>query len=63
MSKAHDRLRSFGMSGLMITQELAVLEQRLGTDLGHTPRPVAQAAVASYPQFEVMITDSSPKVV
>ena len=47
-----DHLRSFGMSGMMITEELRALEQRFQIELGHIPRALKQSATEYYPQFE-----------
>jgi len=47
-----DSIRSFGMSGLLICDELRQIEQSFGIELGHTPKTQAASAVAYYPQFE-----------
>jgi Swt1-like HEPN len=52
MNRANDNIRSFGMSGFLITDELKNIEQRFKLDLGHGPRSVAQNPVEYYPQFE-----------
>jgi len=52
MSDAIDFLRSFGMSGLLICDELRQIEQRFGIELGHSFKAEAGTAVAYYPQFE-----------
>src|SRR5688572_18514711 len=53
MTDNHDNsIRAFGMSGLLATEELRILEARFGLELGHTPRLAAQSPVDYYPQFE-----------
>jgi Swt1-like HEPN len=52
MDRADDYIRSFGMSGFLITDDLKNLEERFQIDLGHGPRSVAQNPVEYYPQFE-----------
>jgi len=52
MNDAEDYLRSFGMSGLLICEELRQVEQRFGIELGHMPKSEVGSAVAFYPQFE-----------
>lgn len=52
MNKADDPIRSFGMSGFIITEELRKIEQRFGIDLGHVAKSVAENPTEYYPQFE-----------
>jgi hypothetical protein len=52
MNRADDLVRSFGMSGYLITEELKKIEQDFGVELGHVPKPKAASAVEYYPQFE-----------
>jgi hypothetical protein len=47
-----DSIRSFGMSGLLICDELRQIEKSFGIELGHSPKTEAASAVAYYPQFE-----------
>jgi len=47
-----DYIRSFGMSGLIISDELAALEKKFGLDLGQKSASVARDPVEYYPQFE-----------
>ncbi|MDP2411418.1 MAG: Swt1 family HEPN domain-containing protein [Pseudolabrys sp.] len=47
-----DHLRSFGMSGMMITDELKNIEKSLDIELGHLPPAIKQSALEYYPQFE-----------
>lgn len=52
MSDIGDAIRSFGMSGFLICDELRQIEQRFGVELGHVAKAEAGSAVAYYPQFE-----------
>jgi HEPN superfamily Swt1-like protein len=52
MSDLNDFVRSFGMSGYLITEELKNIEQQSGMELGHLPKSRAASAVEDYPQFE-----------
>lgn len=52
MSSPADLLRSFGMTGYMVTEDLREIEQRFGVELGHTARTPGQSPVEYYPQFE-----------
>ncbi len=52
MSRAVDLVRSFGMSGYMITDELRMVEKRHGLELGHAPMLSVDAQDDFYSQFE-----------
>lgn len=52
MNSLDDFLRSFGMSGFMITDEIRNLEQQFNLELGHIPRTASQNPFEYYPQFE-----------
>src|SRR5258706_13520509 len=52
MSNVDDFVRSFGMSGYLVTEELKKIEQQFGISLGHTPKIEDASAVEYYPQFE-----------
>jgi Swt1-like HEPN len=52
MADLDDFVRSFGMSGYLITEELKKIEQQYGIELGHLPKSKAVSAVEDYPQFE-----------
>lgn len=52
MTSIDDYLRSFGMSGFLVTEELKTIEQKYNIELGHVPRAAAQNPVEYYPQFE-----------
>jgi hypothetical protein len=54
MSK-FDYIRSFGMSGLLITEELKAVEQKYNIELGHAARSKATSPVEFYPQFETTV--------
>jgi hypothetical protein len=50
--KTEDYVRSFGMSGMIITDELRTIEQQYNIELGHVPPAIKQSALEYYPQFE-----------
>jgi hypothetical protein len=52
MKAVDDLIRSFGMSGYLVTEELRGLEKRFGIDLGHQPAKPAENVTEYYPQFE-----------
>src|SRR6266850_622985 len=52
MANLDNLVRSFGMSGYLLTEELKKIEQQHGIELGHLPKSKAASAIESYPQFE-----------
>ncbi|WP_152988569.1 Swt1 family HEPN domain-containing protein [Janthinobacterium sp. Ant5-2-1] len=52
MAKLEDHIRSFGMSGFLLIDEVRSLEQRYGIELGHGVRSVPEEQGEYYPQFE-----------
>lgn len=52
MNDANDSVRSFGMSGFLICEDLRQIEQKFSIELGHVPKPEVASAIAYYPQFE-----------
>jgi hypothetical protein len=50
--RAADLIRSFAMSGYLVTDELKALERRYNIELGHTAIANATDQVDYYPQFE-----------
>jgi hypothetical protein len=60
--EADDHLRSFGMSGLIVTEELKAVEQRFGIELGHLPRASQQSATDYYPQFEQTVRQEAAQM-
>ncbi len=60
MAKFQDYVRSFGMSGLLIAEEIKSVEQRFGLDLGHgAPR---SSPVDYYPQFEQSVRNEASEM-
>lgn len=55
MTDVNDYVRSFGMSGFLVSDELRHIEQRFGIELGHMPKTEVASAVAYYPQFEQIV--------
>jgi hypothetical protein len=62
MNKADDFLRSFGMSGFMLTEELRALEQRFNIELGHAERAATANPVEYYPQFEQAVRSEAAEM-
>src|SRR5258706_5571640 len=52
MSNIDHSVRSFGMSGFLICDELRQIEQKFGIELGYVAKAEVGSAVAYYPQFE-----------
>lgn len=52
MSDVNDFIRSFGMSGMLVTDDIRALEQALGIELGHVRSATSPAHIDFYPQFE-----------
>lgn len=50
--KTNDYIRSFGMSGLLLSEDLKGIEQQHSVDLGHTPKVAQEATLKYYTQFE-----------
>ncbi len=51
-SKPNDLIRSFGMSGYLITEELKQIEDKLNLKLGHFKKETDNTEQYFYPQFE-----------
>jgi hypothetical protein len=52
MDNIENHLRSFGMSGYLVTEELRALESQFSIELGHVPTTAVESPVDYYPQFE-----------
>ena len=52
MSRSLDIIRSFGMSGFLVTDELRAVEQRYSIELGHNARVKSEDPEEYYAQFE-----------
>lgn len=52
MSSIEGHIRSFGMSGMLVCDELKAIENRFAVHLGHAPVLNAEAPEEYYPQFE-----------
>jgi|ERR1043166_9491063 hypothetical protein len=57
-----DYLRSFGMSTLIVTEELKAIEQKFNIGLGHTPRAAQESATEYYPQFEQSVRQEAAQM-
>jgi hypothetical protein len=52
MSKVEDAIRSFGLSGMLVLEDLTAIEQSYGVALGHSPKTIGSSSLSYYPQFE-----------
>jgi len=52
MSSVNHYIRSFGMSGLLIEEDLKGVEEKFSLDLGIRSKVVDEGPVEYYPQFE-----------
>jgi hypothetical protein len=59
-SKAADHIRSFGMSGFLITDELRNIENHYNIELGHTAP--SEGPVEYYPQFEQIVRSEAARM-
>lgn len=55
MSKLGNSIRSFGMSGYMLSDDLARIERLFNIELGHIPQSASNTPIDYYPQFEQSI--------
>ena len=60
--KAAHHIRSFGMSGMLIGEELNNVEKTYGIDLGHLPGSVDEDQSQYYPQFEQSVRAEAEKM-
>lgn len=61
-NKIHDHIRSFGMSGLLISDEVRIIEQRFGVDLAHFAKASGQPPDDYYPQFEQSVRNEASEM-
>lgn len=52
MTKLEDHLRSFGMSGYLVTEELRNVEKQFNVEIGHVELAEVASPIDYYPQFE-----------
>lgn len=62
MTRVEDHIRSFGMSGFMITEDIRLVEQKFNLDLGHAARTSSDGSEAYYPQFEQGVRAEAAKM-
>lgn len=60
--KTDDQIRSFGMSGLLICEDLKTVEKQFDVDLGHTPKLAQETVLKYYPQFEQEVRNEAAKM-
>ena len=52
MARVNHHLRSFGMSGHLITDDIREIEKKFSIELGHLPKKVSSQTESHYSQFE-----------
>lgn len=62
MNNANDIIRSFGMSGMLITDDIRTLEQNLNIELGHVRSTSSPSHIDFYPQFEQDVRAEAAKM-
>jgi len=62
MSSTDDLVRSFGMSGLLLTDDLKGVEQQFGVELGHVSRAAAAPEEDYYAQFELAVRNEAAEM-
>lgn len=55
MNRELERLKAFGMTNLMVIEDLSRIAATHGIDLGHQPPPATTAESVYYPQFDAAI--------
>src|SRR5690349_20236881 len=61
-SRTADHIRSFGMSGLLITDDLRNLENRFGIEQWHAPVSSAADPLDYYPHFEQTVRSEAAQM-
>lgn len=62
MINVDDYIRSFGMSGFIITDELKNLDKKYNIELGHTQRSIVENPIEYYPQFEQSVRSEAAEM-
>ena len=57
-----DHIRSFGMSGYLVNDELRIIEDRFKIELGHSNRSNADVPKEYYPQFEQTVRSEASEM-
>lgn len=60
--RINNQIRSFGMSGLQISEDLRALEKDFNIDLGHTPKVAQETVQQYYSQFEQDVRKEAAKM-
>jgi hypothetical protein len=58
-NKTENHIRSFGMSGYLVTEEIKQIEEELNIDLGHVKGDIEEGESVYYPQFEQAVRAES----
>lgn len=62
MDKFDNYIKLFGMTNMMILNDLNAVEKQYHVELGHKPRDVEETDKEYYPQFEASIRDEAQKM-
>ena len=62
MGRLDDRLRSFGMSAMLVAEELRSVENRFGIGIGYPAQQPRETAAEFYPQFEHAIRSDAARM-
>ncbi len=62
MTRLSDSIRSFGMSGMLIGEEVRAIERRFGIDLGYVAPRSSLSPVDYYPQFEQSVRNEAAEM-
>lgn len=62
MSELENHIRSFGMSGLLITDEIKNIEQKYNLSLNHLSSTTTDNPVEYYPQFEQSVRSEASEM-
>ena len=62
MSRVEDYIRSFGLSGMLIEDEIRVVEKRFGMNLGYLSQTAEESSAEYYPQFEQSVGNEASEI-
>lgn len=62
MTKSYDYIRSFGMSGMLLIEELINVEDKFGVQLGHGESGTKDNPAEYYPQFEQSVRNEAAEM-
>jgi hypothetical protein len=62
MSKALQRIKAFGMTNQMLSEDLTRLGRQFGIELGHLPAATPELEDTYYPQFELEVRNEASQM-